>query len=103
MGLCPPTWQLRLVILHLKSGDTVSFSTWADGQDYFFRKKGAAHRASVTKFISSLTHLVQQKISLTEHLRHIPKAVTVLFIMTDGLEEIGKVGASISTFAWDLR
>ena len=48
--------QLAIALGHiaLKSGDTVSFSTWSDGQDYFFRRKGAAHRASVTKFISAI-------------------------------------------------
>ncbi len=48
--------QLAIALGHiaLKSGDTVSFSTWTDEQDYFFRRKGAAHRASVTKFISSI-------------------------------------------------
>ena len=84
--------QLAIALgqIALKSGDTVSFSTWTDERDYFFRRKGAAHRASLTKFISSI-----DKPSSTEHftdrvLQYIPKAVTVLFIITDGLEETDK-------------
>ena len=50
-GTLHGNWQSRLVISRLKSGDTVSFSTWSDGRDYFFRKKGAVHRASLSKFI----------------------------------------------------
>lgn len=84
--------QLAIALGHiaLKSGDTVSFSTWTDGQDHFYRRKGAAHRASITKFISSIDTPGSMD-SFTDHaLRHIPKAVTVLFIITDGLEETEK-------------
>lgn len=74
----------------LKSGDTVSFSTWTSEQNYFFRKKGALHRASFTKFISKIEE-PSSTTEFAEHvLRHIPKAVTVLFIITDGLEELTK-------------
>ena len=51
-GIMPDSWRLRLGHIALKSGDTVSFSTWTDERDHFFRRKGAAHRASLTKFIS---------------------------------------------------
>lgn len=74
----------------LKSGDTVSFSTWTAEQNYFFRKKGALHRASFKKFISKLEQPASDT-GFSEHaLRHIPKAVTVLFVITDGLEELWK-------------
>lgn len=74
----------------LKSGDTVSFSTWTSEQNYFFRKKGALHRASFTKFISQLKAPSSTNSFADQALRHIPKAVTVLFIITDGLEDLTK-------------
>lgn len=84
--------QLAIALgqLALKSGDTLSFSTWNDGQDTFFRKKGAAHRASVTKFISAIDDPGSTENFTDRALASIPKAVTVLFILTDGLEEVGK-------------
>ena len=84
--------QLSIALgqLALKSGDTLSFSSWTDGQDYFFRKKGAAHRASVTKFISAIDVPGSTENFTDRALASIPKAVTVLFILTDGLEEVGK-------------
>ncbi len=84
--------QLAIALgqLALKSGDTLSFSTWADRQDYFFRKKGAAHRASVTKFISEIDMPGSTENFTDRALASIPKAVTVLFILTDGLEQTGK-------------
>lgn len=84
--------QLAIALgqIALKSGDTVSFSTWTDERDYFFRKKGAVHRASLTKFISSIEH-TSSTVSVTNRaLTVIPRAVTVLFIITDGLEETDK-------------
>ncbi|MBD7983368.1 DUF58 domain-containing protein [Sporosarcina sp. Sa2YVA2] len=74
----------------LKSGDTVSFSTWTAEQNYFFRKKGVLHRASFKKFISKLEQPASDTGFAEQALRHIPKAVTVLFIITDGLEELRK-------------
>ena len=84
--------QLAIALGHiaLKSGDTVSFSTWTDGQDHFYRRKGAAHRASMTKFITSIDRPDSTGSFTARALRHIPKAVTVLFIITDGLEETEK-------------
>lgn len=84
--------QLAIALGHiaLKSGDTVSFSTWSDEQDYFYKRKGAAHRASVTKFISAIANPESTKSFTDNTLKHIPKAVTVLFVITDGLEEIEK-------------
>ncbi|MFJ7932981.1 DUF58 domain-containing protein [Sporosarcina sp. NPDC096371] len=84
--------QLAIALGHiaLKSGDTVSFSTWTDEQDYFYRRKGTAHRASLTKFISSIDTPGSTSNFTDRALRHIPKAVTVLFIITDGLEETDK-------------
>ena len=74
----------------LKSGDTVSFSTWTAEQNHFFRKKGALHRASFKKFISKLEEPTSDTGFAELALRHIPKASTVLFIITDGLEELRK-------------
>lgn len=74
----------------LKSGDTVSISTWSTERDYFFRKKGAAGRAAVTKFISSIEKPEATTGFIDNVLRHIPKAITVLFVLTDGLEETSK-------------
>ncbi|MDW0111940.1 MULTISPECIES: DUF58 domain-containing protein [Sporosarcina] len=74
----------------LKSGDTVSFSTWTAEQNYFFRKKGALHRASFKKFVSQLPAPSSPNGFADHALRHVPKAVTVLFIITDGLEELSK-------------
>ncbi|QTD42476.1 DUF58 domain-containing protein [Sporosarcina sp. Te-1] len=74
----------------LKSGDTVSFSAKSQGQDVFFRRKGALQRAAIKKLI---TQIEQPTLSgdFTDYaLRHIPKAVTVLFIITDGLEPLEK-------------
>jgi len=84
--------QLAVALGHiaLKSGDTVSFSTWSDERDYFFRRKGVAHRASVTKFISAIDTPSSTRSFSDNTLKHIPKAATVLFIITDGLEEIEK-------------
>lgn len=77
---------VALGYIALKSGDTLSFSTWSDEQDYFFRRKGAAHRVSLTKFVSAIDSPGSTS-NFTDHvLKHIPKAVTVLFIITDGLE-----------------
>lgn len=74
----------------LKSGDTLSFSTWTTEQNHFYRKKGALHRASFKKFISKLDQPVSDTGFAENALRHIPKAVTVLFVITDGLEELQK-------------
>lgn len=74
----------------LKSGDTVSFSTWTAEQNFFFRKKGALHRASFKKFVSQLPTPSSPNGFADHALRHVPKAVTVLFIITDGLEELTK-------------
>ncbi|MDN4608955.1 DUF58 domain-containing protein [Sporosarcina highlanderae] len=74
----------------LKSGDTVSFSTYNTRESYFFRKKGALHRASLSKFISKLDN-PSSTMDFADHaLKHIPKAVTVLLIITDGLEQLDK-------------
>ena len=96
--------QLAIALGHiaLKSGDTVSFSTWADGQDNFFRKKGAAHRASITKLISAIDDPGSTESFTDRALASIPKAVTVLFIMTDGLEEVGKWEHLFRRLAWYL-
>jgi uncharacterized protein (DUF58 family) len=84
--------QLAIALGHiaLKNGDTVSFSTWTDERDHFYRKKGAAHRASLTKYISSLEIPASTEPFTDRALAAIPKAVTVLFIITDGLEETDK-------------
>lgn len=84
--------QLAIALgqIGLKSGDTVSFSTWSDTRDHFFRKKGAAYRAALANTIVKITEPVATDDFTDQALRHIPKAVTVLFIITDGLEEIEK-------------
>lgn len=74
----------------LTSGDTVSISTWTNEQDVFFRKKGAMHRSAVTKFLSSIENPDSVKGFTDNVLRTIPKAITVLFVLTDGLEETEK-------------
>lgn len=81
--------QLTIGLGHigLRNGDTVSFSTWSDNQDFMFRRKGAAHRAAFTKYISSIETPPAGEVFTGRVLNHIPKAVTVLFIITDGLEE----------------
>lgn len=81
---------IGLAQIALKSGDTVSISTWNNERDIFFRKKGAMQRASVTKFISSIETPSSVDFFTDNALRTIPKAVTVLFVLTDGLEEPGK-------------
>ncbi|WP_336823362.1 DUF58 domain-containing protein [Sporosarcina sp. USHLN248] len=82
--------QMAIGLSHiaLKSGDTVSFSTWTHKKQLFFRKKGALHRASFTKFISTIDSPTSGESFAEQALRHIPKAVTVLFIITDGLEDL---------------
>ncbi|MFD1929040.1 DUF58 domain-containing protein [Sporosarcina siberiensis] len=84
--------QLAIALGHiaLKSGDTLSFSTWSDEQNYFLRKKGAIHRSSITKFISSIEYPESTSPFTNNVLKHLPKASTVLFIITDGLEELDK-------------
>lgn len=84
--------QLAIGLGHiaLKSGDTVSFSTWAASQNHFFRKKGALHRASFTKYVSQLPEPVVEGEFADQALKHIPKAMTVLFVITDGLEQLDK-------------
>ena len=58
--------QLAIALGHiaLKSGDTFHFLLGQMSRDYFFRRKGATHRASLTKFISAIDAPVQRKISL---------------------------------------
>ena len=84
--------QLAIGLAHigLKSGDTVSISTWNNERTIFFRKKGAMHRASVTKFLSTIEKPESIKGFTDNVLRTIPKAITVLFVLTDGLEETEK-------------
>jgi uncharacterized protein (DUF58 family) len=84
--------QLAIALgqIALKSGDSLSFSTWSDGRDYFFRRKGAIHRASLSKFITAIDEPSSTDDFTSHVLKHIPKAVTVLFILTDGLEETEK-------------
>lgn len=74
----------------LKSGDTVTFSTKNEQQEYFFRRKGALQRAALKKFITQIEQPTLHGDFTDYALRHIPKAVTVLFIITDGLEPLGK-------------
>ncbi|QUW21730.1 DUF58 domain-containing protein [Sporosarcina sp. Marseille-Q4063] len=71
----------------LKSGDTVSVSTRVQGQSRFIRKKGVAQRAAVTKFLSSIEEPNSESGFTDNLLSYIPKALTVLFLVTDGLEE----------------
>jgi uncharacterized protein (DUF58 family) len=71
----------------LKSGDTVSVSTRVHGQSRFIRKKGIANRAAITKFLSSIDEPNSESGFTDSILSHIPKAVTVLFLVTDGLEK----------------
>lgn len=71
----------------LKSGDTVSVSTRVDNQSRFVRKKGISGRAAVTKFLSSIDEPNSESGFTDSLLSHIPKAITVLFLVTDGLEE----------------
>lgn len=82
--------QLSIGLGHiaLKSGDTVSFSTWTVGHHYFFRKKGAMHRASFSKYVSQLQEPISEGEFADQLLKHVPKAMTVLFIITDGLEHL---------------
>lgn len=82
--------QLSIGLGHiaLKSGDTVSFSTWSNGQNYFFRKKGALYRASFSKYISQIPEPLSEGNFADQLLKHTPKALTVLFIITDGLEQL---------------
>lgn len=84
--------QLAIALGHiaLKSGDTLSFSTWSDEQNYFLRRKGAIHRSSITKFISSIEYPQSTSPFTNNVLKNLPKASTVLFIITDGLEELDK-------------
>ncbi|WP_438316668.1 DUF58 domain-containing protein [Sporosarcina sp. FA9] len=84
--------QLAIALGHiaLKSGDTLSFSTWSDEQNYFLRRKGAIHRSSITKFISAIEYPQSTSPFTNNVLKHLPKASTVLFIITDGLEELDK-------------
>lgn len=84
--------QLAIAIgqIGLSSGDTVTFSTKMDGQNHFFRKKGMAHRAMWTKMIASLETPQTTEEFTDTILKGIPKAMTVLFIITDGLEELEK-------------
>ncbi|MGN7388208.1 DUF58 domain-containing protein [Sporosarcina sp. SAFN-015] len=84
--------QLAIGLGHiaLRSGDTVSFSTWSADQNYFFRKKGALHRASFSKFVSQLQEPIFEGEFADQLIKHVPKAMTVLFIITDGLEQIDK-------------
>lgn len=84
--------QLSIALGHiaLKSGDTLSFSTWSDERNTFFRRKGAVHRSSLTKVISAIDFPPSTSSFADQVLKHIPKAVTVLFIITDGLEEMEK-------------
>ncbi|BAQ10355.1 hypothetical protein OXB_1884 [Bacillus sp. OxB-1] len=84
--------QLAIALSHiaLKSGDTVSFSTYSDDQKIFFRRKGAVHRAAMTKFITSIEASVSSSDFTDRAIASIPKAMTVLFIITDGLEATDK-------------
>ncbi|MFS0688256.1 DUF58 domain-containing protein [Sporosarcina sp. 179-K 8C2 HS] len=84
--------QLAIGLGHiaLKSGDTVSFSTWSSDKSYFFRKKGALHRASFSKYVSQMQEPDFAGEFADQLLKHVPKAMTVLFIITDGLEELEK-------------
>ncbi|MBB4824098.1 uncharacterized protein (DUF58 family) [Sporosarcina luteola] len=72
----------------LKSGDTVSFSTKSQDQEYFFRRKGALQRAAIKKLVSQIEQPTLSGYFTDYALRHVPKAVTVLFIITDGLEPL---------------
>ena len=82
--------SIGLAQIGLKSGDTVSISTWTNERDVFFRKKGAMHRAAVTNFVSSIDNPNSEKGFTDNVLRTIPKAITVLFVLTDGLEKTEK-------------
>ena len=71
----------------LKSGDTVSVSTRVHDQSRIIRKKGIAGRSAVTKFLSSIEEPNSESGFTDNLLGQIPKAITVLFLVTDGLEQ----------------
>lgn len=82
--------QLAIALSHiaLKSGDTVSFSAWDDDKSYIFRRKGAKQRVAFTRYISQLEQLSVSTSFASEVVKHAPKAMTVLFVITDGLEPL---------------
>lgn len=84
--------QLTIALGHiaLNSSDTVSISSWSAQQKFFFRRKGFNQRVSLTKFVSALNP-DDVTVGFAENaVRNLPKATTVLFIITDGLEDLQK-------------
>lgn len=84
--------QLTIALGHiaLNSGDTLSVSSWSAQQKYFFRRKGLNQRVALTKFVSTLDSEGITDGFAENAVRHLPKATTVLFIITDGLEDLQK-------------
>lgn len=84
--------QLTIAMGHiaLNSGDTVSISSWSAQQKYFLRRKGFNQRVALTKFVSSLNPGGVTGGFAENAVRNLPKATTVLFIITDGLEDLEK-------------
>lgn len=80
---------IALGLVVLNKDDRLSFSAVNGGNDPFFRRKGATYRKPYIDTVTRLEANFDGSFAENAVLR-IPKDVTVLFIITDGLEPIEK-------------
>lgn len=97
---------LSLGILVLQRDDRLSFSAVTDEKSPPFRRKGATYRKAFTQTISDLKQPTMMQPFSNNAISFIPKDSTVLFIISDCLENLEtweKLLQKLPKFAGDIR
>lgn len=100
--------QLTISLGQLVLGrdDRLSFATPTEEKIAPFRRKGAMYKKAFSSYITNLSESKSNSLFTSQALQHIAKDSTVLFIISDGLEEIGeweKILRKLPKFSQDIR
>ncbi|HSO57840.1 MAG TPA: DUF58 domain-containing protein [Paenisporosarcina sp.] len=100
--------QLTISLGQLVLGrdDRLSFATPAEEKVAPFKRKGAMYRKAFSSYITNLSESKSNSVFTSQALQHIAKDSTVLFIISDGLEEIKEwesVLRRLPKFSQDIR
>ena len=100
--------QLTISLGQLVLGrdDRLSFATPTEEKIAPFKRKGAKYRKDFSSYITKLSESKSNSVFTSHALQHIAKDSTVLFIISDGLEEINeweKVLRRLPKFSQDIR
>lgn len=97
---------VSLGLLVLQRDDRLSFSAVIEDKKPVFRRKGATYRKAFTQTVSALEQPTMTTPFSESAISFIPKDSTVLFIITDALENLeswGKLLQKLPKFAGDIR